>query len=91
MDINGWSYWIENTERIKSELISNKANITPEDIEDKLQFIDCGCIFCNGEQRGAVELISEDVGLINDSENTTAICKDTFSAIILFTLFSISF
>jgi len=34
-----------------------------------LQFIDCGCVFCNEEQRSAIELVSEDVGQINDSDN----------------------
>jgi hypothetical protein len=41
-------------------------DITPSEIEEKLQFIDCGVIACHPEQRGVIELVSEDVGLIND-------------------------
>jgi hypothetical protein len=41
-------------------------DITPSEIEEKLQFIDCGCILCNEDQRGVVELVSEDVGHISD-------------------------
>ncbi|MDD4295659.1 MAG: hypothetical protein PHC69_01715 [Ruminiclostridium sp.] len=40
MDINGWSYWIENTERIKSELISNKANIKGLNKRERLEYAD---------------------------------------------------
>jgi hypothetical protein len=50
-------------------VVKLKDDITPEDIEEKLQFIDCGCVFCNEEQRSAIELVSEDVGQINDSDN----------------------
>ena len=41
-------------------------DITPSEIEEKLQFIDCGAISCHPDQRGVVELVSEDVGYISD-------------------------
>lgn len=44
-----------------------KDDISPDEIEEKLQFMDCGCIFCHGDQKYAVELVSEDVGHIDDS------------------------
>lgn len=40
MDINGWSYWIENTEKIKSELISDKANIKGLNKRERLEYAD---------------------------------------------------
>jgi hypothetical protein len=40
MDINGWAYWIENTERMKSELISNKANIKGLNKRERLEYAD---------------------------------------------------
>lgn len=42
------------------------SDISSDEIEQKLQFIDCGAITCNPEQRGAIELVSEDVGHISD-------------------------
>jgi len=45
-------------------LVKIDPDITPEEIEEKLQFIDCGVIICQPEQKEAVELVSEDVGLI---------------------------
>ena len=42
--------------------------ITPSEIEEKLQFIGCGVVACNTDQRGVVELVSEDVGSINDKD-----------------------
>lgn len=47
-----------------------KEDISPDEIEEKLQFIDCACIFCNEEQKSAVESVSEDVGIIDDSGKT---------------------
>jgi len=44
-----------------------KDDITPDEIQEKLQFIDCGYINCSKEQKYAVELVSEDVGYINGS------------------------
>ena len=41
-------------------------SITPSEIQEKLQFIGCGYIECNSEQRGVIELVSEDVGFISD-------------------------
>lgn len=41
-----------------------KEDITADAIEEKLQFIDCGCIFCSENQKSAVESVSEDVGVI---------------------------
>lgn len=43
-------------------------DVTSSEIEEKLQFIDCGVIACHPEQRGAIELVSEDVGLISDQD-----------------------
>ncbi|MDD4493683.1 MAG: hypothetical protein PHV32_04945 [Eubacteriales bacterium] len=48
-------------------LVNVKEEIKPEEIEEKLQFIDCGCVFCYPEQKGSIELVSEGVGLISDS------------------------
>ncbi len=45
------------------------TDIAPSEIEDKLQFIDCGIISCSPEQRSVIDRVSEDVGLINDSES----------------------
>lgn len=39
-------------------------DITPDEIEEKLKFIDCGCIFCYPEQRRSVNLVSQDVELL---------------------------
>lgn len=41
-------------------------DITPEEIEEKLMFIDCGYILCSPEQKGSVEMVSEDVGYVDD-------------------------
>lgn len=48
-------------------VVQLQADITPEEIEEKLQFIDCGCIFCYPNQKSSVEIVSDDVGYINDS------------------------
>jgi hypothetical protein len=45
-----------------------KGDVTSDEIEKKLQFIDCGYINCNEEQKYAVELVSDDVGYINSNE-----------------------
>lgn len=61
-------------------VVNLKDDVAPENIENLLQFIDCGCIFCNGEQKSAVERVSEDVGQIvdnNNDNNITAIIKGT--------------
>ena len=44
-----------------------KDDISADEIEEKLQFMDCGLIFCHEDQKYAVELVSEDVGHIDDS------------------------
>src|SRR5699024_996997 len=44
-----------------------KEDISPEEIEEGLQFIACGVINCSEEQKSAVESVSKDIGLINDS------------------------
>lgn len=49
-----------------------KDDISPDEIEEKLQFISCGCIFCNEEQKSAVQGVSEDVGVIDDSGKSKA-------------------
>ena len=49
-------------------VVNIKKDISPEEIEEKLQFIDCGVINCSPEQKSSVELVSEDVGVINDSD-----------------------
>lgn len=49
-------------------MVKLDADISPSEIEEKLQFIDCGYISCNPEQRGVVELVSDDVGFISDKE-----------------------
>ncbi|NLY18822.1 MAG: hypothetical protein GX045_07715 [Clostridiaceae bacterium] len=56
-------------------VVKLKDDITPEDIEKKLQFTDCGCIFCNEEQKSSVELVSEDVGQIVDNNNESGFLK----------------
>jgi len=48
-------------------MVHLNEDITPEEIEEKLEFTDCGCIFCYPDQRSAVELVSDDVGRIDDS------------------------
>lgn len=50
-------------------MVKISHDITPEEIEEKLQFISCGCITCSPNQMGAIELVSEDVGYINDKGN----------------------
>jgi hypothetical protein len=47
------------------------SDITAEEIEEKLHFIDCGFIQCQPDQKGAIELVSEDVGLIKDKTETS--------------------
>ena len=47
-------------------MVTLDMDITPSEIEEMLQFIDCGAISCTSEQRGAIELVSEDVGYISD-------------------------
>lgn len=59
-------------------VIKLKDDITPEEIKKKLQFIDCGCIFCNKEQKSAVELVSEDVGQIIDSNEKSGFLNGLF-------------
>jgi hypothetical protein len=43
------------------------GDITPDEIEAKLEFIGCGAVCCQAEQRGAVELVSQNIGVITDS------------------------
>lgn len=45
------------------------SDITAEEIREKLNFIDCGAIGCHPNQKAAIELVSEDVGYINDKVN----------------------
>lgn len=47
--------------------VNIKADVSPEEIEENLQFIDCASIFCNEEQKSAVESVAEDVAFIDDS------------------------
>jgi hypothetical protein len=47
-------------------IVKLDAEIFPSEIEEKLQFIDCGVVSCSTDQRGVIELVSEDVGLISD-------------------------
>lgn len=49
-------------------VVNIKDDIRPEEIEDKLQFIDCGVINCSPDQKSSIELVSEDVGFINDND-----------------------
>lgn len=49
-------------------IVKIDPDITPAEIEEKLQFTDCGMISCRPEQRAAVEIVSEDVGLIKDMD-----------------------
>lgn len=44
------------------------AEVTPEQIEKQLRFCDCAIISCSKEQRGAVELVTEDVAKIDTEE-----------------------
>ena len=53
-------------------VVNLKDDISPDEIEEKLQFIDCACINCNEEQKSAVEAVAEGVGLIDDSGKTKA-------------------
>jgi len=48
-------------------IVNIKEDISPEEIEEGLQFIACGVINCSEEQKSAVESVSKDIGLINDS------------------------
>jgi len=60
-------------------------DITPDEIEEKLEFIDCGCIFCYPEQRCSVELVSQDVGRIEDSgKKGLSIIKEMLEDLHLF-------
>lgn len=45
-----------------------QEDITVQDIEERLQFIDIGCICCYPNQRGAVEFVAEDVGYIESNQ-----------------------
>ena len=47
-------------------IVKLDAEIFPSEIEEKLQFIDCGVVSCSTDQRGVIELVSEDIGLISD-------------------------
>jgi hypothetical protein len=47
-------------------MVKLDIDLNPSEIEEKLQFIDCGYISCSPEQRGVIELVSEDVGFISD-------------------------
>lgn len=49
-------------------VVNLKNDINSEEIEEKLQFINCGVINCSPEQKSSVELVSEDVGFINDND-----------------------
>lgn len=44
-----------------------KDDITPDEIEEKLQFRDCAFIYCSEEQKSAVEVVSYDVAFIGDT------------------------
>ncbi|NLJ40951.1 MAG: hypothetical protein GX352_04990 [Clostridiales bacterium] len=50
-------------------IVSIKDDITPEEIEEKLEFVDCGVINCNEDQKSAIETVSKDVGMISDNQN----------------------
>ena len=52
--------------------VNIKEDVSPEEIEENLQFIDCASIFCNQEQRSAVESVAEDVAFIDDSGKSKA-------------------
>lgn len=63
-------------------VINIKDDISPAEIEVKLQFIDCGVINCNEEQKSAIESVSKDVGLITDSpKSKIAGLKDLLSGL----------
>ena len=47
-------------------MVQIHEDVTPSEIENKLQFIGCGFISCYPEQKGVVNMVSEDVGLIKD-------------------------
>jgi hypothetical protein len=49
-------------------MVKLDPDITPSEIKEKLQFIDCGFISCSPEQREVIELVSEDVGFISEKE-----------------------
>ena len=42
--------------------------VEPQEIRKRLHFSDCAMIHCSPSQRSMVELVSEDVGQINDSD-----------------------
>ncbi len=50
-------------------MVKLDKDITPSEIQEKLQFIDCGYIACSPEQRDVIELVSEDVGFIGDNKS----------------------
>lgn len=58
-------------------MVKIDPDITPEEIEEKLQFIDCGMISCYPNQRGTLELVSEDVGLIREKDSDNLSFLDT--------------
>jgi len=45
-------------------MVKLDPDISDQEIEEKLQFIGCGMISCTPEQKLAVELVSEDVGMV---------------------------
>jgi hypothetical protein len=49
-------------------IVMIKDDITPEDIVEKLEFIACGVVICSEEQKGTVETVSKDVGMIMDNQ-----------------------
>jgi len=49
-------------------MVKLDKDITPSEIEEKLQFIGCGVVSCHPDQRGVIELVSEDVGHISDKD-----------------------
>lgn len=49
-------------------MVALDGEISPETIREKLRFEDCGMIRCSPEQRGAVEQVSGDVGMVLDRE-----------------------
>lgn len=52
-------------------IVNIKDDINPDEIEEKLEFVDCGVINCSQEQKSAIETVSKDVGMITDSQKGT--------------------
>lgn len=47
--------------------VNIKDDVSPDEIEEKLQFIDCAYINCSEEQKSAVETVAEAVAFIDSS------------------------